>query len=280
MTALAMVAEFDDVAGWTADAVELLGERHAVPAACRGSASPAALAWLAEACELAPGMRLLDVGAGVGGPAAWAAERFGVRPILIEPMPAAGRAAARLFGLPVIAADGREIPLRPAAADAAWCLGVLCTVRDKAAVLREIHRVLKPGASLGLSVVVARGPQVLQVPDGNHFPTCRELDALLEGAGFEVLEQLDQPGRAPLSWSRRADQVAALVARRHRADPAYALAARQGERFARLFATGQIAVRLIHAVSRPAVQPLEETCAPRTVRTSSCTSSTSRSRRS
>ncbi|MEV4579525.1 hypothetical protein AB0K16_40380 [Nonomuraea jabiensis] len=221
MTALAMVAEFDDVAGWTADAVELLGERHAVPAACRGSASPAALAWLAEACELAPGMRLLDVGAGVGGPAAWAAERFGVRPILIEPMPAAGRAAARLFG-----------------------------------------------------------PQVLQVPDGNHFPTCRELDALLEGAGFEVLEQLDQPGRAPLSWSRRADQVAALVARRHRADPAYALAARQGERFARLFATGQIAVRLIHAVSRPAVQPMEETCAPRTVRTSSCTSSTSRSRRS
>ncbi len=84
-----MVAESDDVAGWTADAVELLGERHAVPAACRGSASPAALAWLA--------------------------------------------------------------------------------------------------------------------------------------------------------------------------DPAYALAARQGERFARLFATGQIAVRLIHAVSRPAGQPMEET---------------------
>ncbi|MEV6157055.1 class I SAM-dependent methyltransferase [Nonomuraea sp. NPDC052129] len=162
MTALAMVAEFDDVAGWTADAVELLGERHAVPAACRGSASPAALAWLAEACELAPGMRLLDVGAGVGGPAAWAAERFGVRPILIEPMPAAGHAAARLFGLPIIAADGREIPLRTATADAAWCLGMLCTVRDKAGVLREIHRVLKPGASLGLSVVVARGPQVLQ----------------------------------------------------------------------------------------------------------------------
>ncbi|MEO3813421.1 hypothetical protein ABGB17_30855 [Sphaerisporangium sp. B11E5] len=39
-------------------------------------------------------------------------------------------------------------------------------------------------------------------------------------------EQLDQPGRAPLSWSRRA---------------------------------GRIAVRLIHAVSRPAVQPMEET---------------------
>ncbi|MCT9933918.1 hypothetical protein N5079_27270 [Planotetraspora sp. A-T 1434] len=112
VTASAMVAEFDDVAGWTADAVEHLGERHAIPATCRGSAIPAALARLAEACELSPGIRLLDVGAGAGGPAAWVAERFGVRPILVEPMPAAGRAAARLFGLPVIAADGRRIPLR------------------------------------------------------------------------------------------------------------------------------------------------------------------------
>lgn len=254
---MAMVAEFDDVAGWTADAVEHLGERHAVPAACRGSASPATPAWPAEACELSPGMRLLDVGAGVGGPAAWAAERFGVRPILLEPMPAAGRAAARLFGLPVVAADGRRIPLRAGSVDAVWCLGVLCTVQDKAAVLAEIHLVLKPGASLGLLVVVAWGPQVLQVPDGNHFPTHRELTVLLADAGFELLEQLDQPGQAPLSWSRRAEQVAAVVATRHRADPAYALAARQGERFARLFAAGQIAVRLIHAISRPAVHPVQ-----------------------
>ncbi|NYE14930.1 hypothetical protein [Actinomadura citrea] len=89
MTASAMVAEFDDVAGWTADAVERLGDRYAIPAACRGSANPAAWAWPAEACELRPGSVLLDVGAGVGGPVAWAAERFGVRPILLEPMPAA-----------------------------------------------------------------------------------------------------------------------------------------------------------------------------------------------
>ncbi|MFI6299262.1 class I SAM-dependent methyltransferase [Nonomuraea sp. NPDC050790] len=252
MTASAMVAEFDDVAGWTADAVEQLGVRHAIPAACRGSASPAALAWLAEACELATGMRLLDVGAGVGGPAAWAAERFGVRPILLEPMPTARRAAQRLFGFPVIAADGRRIPLRAGSVDAAWCLGVLCTVRDKAAVLGEIHRVLKPGASLGLSVVVARRPQTLLAPDGNLFPTEDELTALLAEAGFDLLEQVDQPKGAPLSWARRVEQVAAVVATRHQGHPAYALAARQGERFARLFAAGQIATRLVHAVSRPA----------------------------
>jgi hypothetical protein len=48
-----MVAEFDDVAGWTADAVEQLGRRHAIPAACRGSASPAALAWSRHAEQVA-----------------------------------------------------------------------------------------------------------------------------------------------------------------------------------------------------------------------------------
>ncbi|MFC7041253.1 class I SAM-dependent methyltransferase [Nonomuraea rubra] len=254
MTAPAMVAEFDEVAGWTAEAVEQLGRRHAIPATCRGSASPAALARLAEEDELSPGMTLLDVDAGAGGPAAWAAERFGVRPILLEPMPAAGRAASRLFGLPVIAGDGRRIPLRTGSADAAWCLGVLCTVRDKAAVLGEIHRVLKPGASLGLLVVVARGRRTLPAPDGNHFPTLPELRALLAGAGFELVEQAGLPGRAPLSWSRRAEQVAAVVATRHRAHPAYALAAHQGERFTHLFASGQISVQLIHAVSRTSTQ--------------------------
>jgi SAM-dependent methyltransferase len=118
---------------------------------------------LAEACELAAGTTLLDVGAGAGGPAAWAAERYGVRPILLEPMQSACRAAARLFGFPVIAADGARMPLRTGSIDAAWCLGVLCTVEDKAALLGEIHRVLVPGASLGLLVVVARRPHGLVV---------------------------------------------------------------------------------------------------------------------
>ncbi len=117
-------------------------------------------------------------------------------------------------------------------------------------MLAEIRRVLTPGASLGLLVVLARGPQVLPAPDGNHFPTGGELLGLLAGAGFEVVEQIDQPTDAPLSWTRRAEQVAEVVASRHRTDPAFRLAAHQGERFARLFASGQIAVRLIHAISR------------------------------
>ncbi|MDL4817255.1 class I SAM-dependent methyltransferase [Actinomadura opuntiae] len=258
MTASAMAAEFDDVARWTADAVERLGERYAIPAACRGSANPSALAWLAEACELRPGSVLLDVGAGLGGPAAWAAGRFGVRPILLEPMPAACSAGVRLFGLPVIMADGDRIPLRAGSVDAAWCLGVLDTVHDKGAVLSEIRRVLPPGAPLGLLAVVARDPQVRPAPEGNLFPTSPQLTKLLDGAGFDLVEQVDQPADAPLSWTRRVERVAAAVAARHRADRAHVLAAHQSESFTRLFASGQISMQLIHATRRPTGRASEQ----------------------
>lgn len=251
MTATAMVAEFDDFAGWTADAVERLGDRYAIPAACRGSASPAALAWLAEACELSAGTTLLDVGAGVGGPAAWAARRFGVRPILLEPMQTACQAASRLFGLPVIAADGTHIPLRARSIDTAWCLGVLCTVEDQAGLLAELHRVLKPQASLGLLVVVAQDNQIATGPEGNHFPTQHDLTTLLDHTGFTLLEQTTRPDAAPLSWSRRVEEVSAAVAARHRATPAYELAARQSERLSRLFSSGRLSMQLLHAVRRP-----------------------------
>ena len=51
----AMAAEFGTVAEWTAEAAVELGQDYYIPAACRGSGSPAALDWLIEHLDLAPG---------------------------------------------------------------------------------------------------------------------------------------------------------------------------------------------------------------------------------
>ena len=53
---------------------------------------------------------MIDVGAGMGGPAAYAARRTGVQPILAEPEPDACRAAVRLFRAPVVQADATALP--------------------------------------------------------------------------------------------------------------------------------------------------------------------------
>lgn len=248
----AMESEFDVVAGWTREAVQRLGPDHAIPAGCRGSASPSALAWLGEACELRAGARLLDAGGGVGGPAAFAAERFRVRPLLVEPMVGACRAAAALFGLPTLAGAGERLPLATGSVDAAWCLGVLCTTAAQDALLAELRRVLPRGGPLGLLVFVARTPDPPGAPDGNHFPTAPQLARLVDGAGFDPVQQIDAAdlGPAPLSWTERIDRVEQAVADAHGSDPRFAQARDQQHRIGRLLGDGHVAGVLLHAVAR------------------------------
>jgi SAM-dependent methyltransferase len=252
MTTSAMEAEFDVVASWTRDAVRALGPDHAVPAACRGTASPAALTWLGEACALAAGSRLLDAGAGVGGPAAYAAERFGARPTLVEPMVGACRAARDLFGFPTVAGSGDRLPVASGSMDAVWCLGVLCTTGAKAALLAELHRVVSRGRPVGLFVLVAGRSPVPDAPEGNAFPTHDELTALLDRAALEEVQRVAVAdfAAAPVSWQERIDRVEAAIAAAHGDDPAFAQAAAQEQRMAELLGDGSVTGWLLHTVAR------------------------------
>jgi SAM-dependent methyltransferase len=248
----AMEAEFDVVARWTEEAVRLLGPDHAIPAGCRGSASPGGLAWLGEACELATGARLLDAGGGVGGPAAYAALRFGVQPVLVEPMLGACRAAVHLFGLTAVVGAGQRLPVATGAVDAVWCLGVLCTTEDKPALVRELRRVLPRGGPLGLLVFTARRGRLPDPPQGNAFPTDDEVARLLDDSGFDLVQQLDaaEVAATPLSWTERIEAVDRVIADAHGDDPRFALALDQEQRVARLLDEGRVAGRLVHAVAR------------------------------
>jgi SAM-dependent methyltransferase len=248
--------EFDLLATWTEDAVNELGAEYAVPAGCRGSGSPSDLAWLAEALTVGPRTRVVDVGSGVGGPAAWLAQHFGPAPVCVEPMHGAAAAGRRLFGLPTVVAEAGALPLPTGAFDAAECLGVLCTVpaSDRPRVLGELRRVLRDGGDLGLLVFVARGPLPGPLPEGNDFPTDDAVCALLDGAGFTVAQTLESDGlaQAPQAWQERADAVDDLVARRHGDDRRWQRAHEQTARIARLIGGGHVRPLLVHAVATAA----------------------------
>src|SRR4051812_20245099 len=181
-----MEAEFGTVAAWTEQAVRALGPEYAIPAGCRGSGSEGALRRLADGLDLRPGVRMLDDGAGVGGPAGWLAAARGVRPLCAEPMADAVAASRRLFGLPAVVAAAQALPFADGSFDAAWCLGVLCTIADKAAALAQLRRVLADGGRLGLLVFAATGPLTPPLPEGNWFPALADLEGLLAVAGFEL----------------------------------------------------------------------------------------------
>ncbi|NPC97827.1 methyltransferase domain-containing protein [Nocardioides sp. zg-DK7169] len=237
-----MVDEFDTVAAWTADAVAVLGPDHALPAACRGSGSPGALDWLAEAMGVSAGTHLLDSGAGVGGPAAYLARTRGARPVLAEPMVGACRAARRLFGSPVVAADGARLPFGAGTFDSAWSLGVLCTLEDKRSYLRELARVVRDGGAVGLLVYTRTVEELPDQPEGNWFPSRAELVADLEACALSVLDEVplaDVPG-TPEDWQRAADAVEAEVERVHGEDPRWARAAEQEETIGSLIEDGLV----------------------------------------
>jgi SAM-dependent methyltransferase len=245
----AMEAEFDLVAEWTRQAVRELGDEYAVPAACQGSASPVALDWLADACRIDAGTRLLDVGGGTGGPAAYAARRFGARPIVVDPMPGACRTARALFGLPVLVGAGEALPIRTGTAQAVWCLGVLCTTPRRPALLRELRRVLADDGDLGLLVFERRAARLHDAPEGNDFPTYAELERQLHAAGLVAVARVgcDELAPAPPSWSERADRVQDAVAAAHGADPRFHAAQDQQRRIADLLADGEVGGELVHA---------------------------------
>lgn len=244
----ALEAEFDTLAAWTEKLVNDLGVQYAIPAACRGSGSETWLSWLASRLNLKADDAFLDAGAGLGGPAAWLRQEYGIRPILAEPMWSAVAGARRLFRLPAVAAWSQTLPFRDASFEACWLLGVLCTTPDHLRLLKELHRVIKPHGRLGLLVLVQVGSAPIQ-PQGNHFPTRASLEDDLHEAGFEAVAQLSAKELAPPddTWRQRTAAVDDALEKRYHAYPAWRTAREQEERITWLLYSGAIDTQLLVA---------------------------------
>jgi SAM-dependent methyltransferase len=245
-----MDAEFGTVAEWTAAVAQSLGPRYRIPAACRGSGRPSALDWLLADLAPRPGDLMIDIGAGLGGPAAYAAERTGVQPVLAEPEPGACRAAVRLFGAPVVQADATALPFADGAATQAWCLGVLCTASGpdaQRAMLRELRRILRPAGRAGLLVFLATRDPLDNPPVGNHFPSPGQLSALLCEAGLTETGAADPASLPPpsLCWRERTAAVDAELRCRFGAAPALVTAREQSRRIGELLHSGELVSMVI-----------------------------------
>lgn len=106
------------------------------------------------------GLRLLDLGAGMGGFAVAAALR-GARVVACEYNPAyceitALRAARHSLALPIFNAAGEALPLPAEQFDAMVCWDVIEHVRSPEDVLAEMWRVLRPGGCVLLTVINRR----------------------------------------------------------------------------------------------------------------------------
>jgi cyclopropane fatty-acyl-phospholipid synthase-like methyltransferase len=220
-------AEFHTLAEWTAQVAKDLGEEFYIPAGCRGSGSPDVLDWLIDQLDLKAGETLLDCGAGVGGPAAYAAQQRGVQPILVEPQ-AGGCAASR--------AVASDLPFPEQAFDATWALGVLCTTESQVELLRELRRVVRAPGRIGLLVLVTQELSPPGEPEDSFFPTRESLSSLLTQAGLriEAHRSVGDIWQPPEQWQRRVDAVEAELERRYGDEHEWQVAEQQSDRIAQL----------------------------------------------
>lgn len=165
----------------------------------------AATADLAALLALKPGERVLDIGAGVGGPARFIAARHDVDVTAVDLTEDFCTAAVALntatgFGgrVHVVAGSAVALPLADAAFDAAWSHNVVMNVADKPQFYREAFRVLRPGGRLALSNLCAGpdGDPYFPVPwatsaDTSFLQTPAAMRAGLKAAGFDIVQFRD-----------------------------------------------------------------------------------------
>lgn len=156
---------------------------------------------------------VLEVASALGGPARFLARRYARPVVCVDMDPVMHRAAAAQARLEEmhtrcwqVLARTERLPLAGASMGAAWSQDAMCHM-DKAAVVAELARVLKPGAVFAFTDWVAQAsltrrerqalaslwgfPSLLRIP---------EYVALLDAAGFDILLAED---RLPLPRPRR-----------------------------------------------------------------------------
>jgi len=176
--------------------------------------------WLSHKLGLKDGMRVLDVGCGVGGPMRTIARFSGAHIVGLnnnEYQIERGRRLNEQAGLShqcsFIKADFMKVPNDDNTYDAIYEVEATCHAPDKVGIYTEIKRLLKPGQLFaGYEWVVtdkynASNPEHVKLKNGievgNGLPdleTPEVIVAALKKAGFEVLEAFDLAPKSDIPW--------------------------------------------------------------------------------
>ncbi|KAM0937630.1 putative sterol 24-C-methyltransferase [Dioscorea sansibarensis] len=176
--------------------------------------------YLALQLGLKKGMKVLDVGCGIGGPLREIA-RFSSTSITglnnNEYQISRGTELNRLVGLSdscnFVKADFMKMPFADNIYDAIYAIEATCHAPDAVACYKEINRVLKPGQCFAayewcMTDNFDPNNQIHQrikaeIELGNGLPDIRSTNQCLEAlklAGFEVVSEMDLAADSPETW--------------------------------------------------------------------------------
>jgi sterol 24-C-methyltransferase len=202
----------------------------------RGESMQASLArhefFLAHVLGLRPGMKVLDVGCGVGGPMR-AIARFSGASIVgvnnndyqIERGTRQNHAARLDQRCSFLKADFMKLPVPDKSYDAVYAIEATCHAPDKFKLFSELHRVMKPGAEFaGYEWCLTprydannAGHRAIKkgIEEGDALPDIwyeKDVVDALTRAGFEVLEGRDVASTADpeTPWHRELSQFFSL----------------------------------------------------------------------
>lgn len=235
-------AEFGCYSEWLVEACLVLGV-DPVPAVSRGTGRPALLQLASAPLDAGPGRMILDLGCGLGGPGAWLARNTGAEVIGVDVMLQSVSGLRRLSPeLNGVVASLRALPMKDDLFDAAWSLGVLEMVADKAAASREMCRVLRPGAPLVVYDFVLTHTHSGHIPEADRFSLPNDTLRCLKGAGFKIRDAFALPNLppAPADWVAARDSVRAEVCKRHGDDERFKVVEEEQQTFRDLVAHAAI----------------------------------------
>ncbi|MCA6094843.1 methyltransferase domain-containing protein [Streptomyces sp. SCA3-4] len=185
--------------------------------------------FLADRAGLRPGMKVLDVGSGVGGPALNIAGLSGAHVTGLDLTPGRverARTRARDLGLQerttFVEGDAMDMPFEDASFDVVYAFEAICHTADKDRAHAEVARVLKPGGlSIGYEWLAGDGlttgevrrlvEPVCRYYALPHLATPGGLAAQLRRAGFTgiVVGDAEATGDLASTWDYL-DELAAL----------------------------------------------------------------------